>query len=333
MEFINNREFNQENLGRGLFGTVYHYEDKAIKHYHPILYKHDCKNPCLKLDRKKFTLMKMRAKDIKHTFLVEDLLYIQGEFSGVIYPYIEGEHLGKLLHTLTLNEKRVLGRQIIRNAKELTDHQIYPSDYRLPNILRDSEGKAKIIDIDDFHTKVSLFPNPLYLLASLRSLRDVLIHLLEDDDYFRQDKISQLEKYNEALEIMEKSLITYNQLKQYLYKKTRAFKTIFINIEDINSLEDLYLEKINMIRKSAKCNVILITDSFSPLLNDILKQIPIYDCLETHGENINLDNYLKTHKIINPLLVNGSELYDIDLLIQSINYLNSKPKKQKIKTL
>ena len=122
-------------------------------------------------------------------------------------------------------------------------------------------------------------------------------------------------------------------IKQYLYKKTRAFKTIFINIEDINSLEDLYLEKINMIRKSAKCNVILITDSFSPLLNDILKQIPIYDCLETHGENINLDNYLKTHKIINPLLVNGSELYDIDLLIQSINYLNSKPKKQKIKTL
>ena len=80
MEFNSSSEFNQDFLGKGLYGKVYHYGDKAIKQYHIVLYKYDLKNPCLKLNKKKFKLMKARASKIKNTPLIEDLLYINGEF-------------------------------------------------------------------------------------------------------------------------------------------------------------------------------------------------------------------------------------------------------------
>lgn len=337
MEITNINEINKQYLGKGLYGRVYRYQDKAIKLYHPILYKHDMTNPCLKLNRKKFKLMKIRKSEIKHTFLVGDLLYINGAFSGVVYPYVEGENLGKLLYQLSIDEKQKLSKQLLRNAKELTDHQIYPKDYRLPNILRDTEGNIKIIDIDDIHTKVTLFPNPMELLLSLKSLKRALIDLLEDDDYFNYRKNHQLQKYTETLKIAKAPLITYQNLRTYIDKKTNPFKSIFINTKHLRLLNSSTIENINTIMENTDANLILISETLkdSVVENIFEKEIPLYDYIDTKNKGIEetIEKYLKKHNIINPILLNQKDIGFSGNISEIINSLNDKNKSQKIKTL
>ena len=337
MKFTNTNGFKKQYLGRGLYGRVYCYQNKAIKLYHPIIYRHDIVNPCLKLNRKKFQLMKIRSKDIKHTYLVEDLLYINGIFSGVIYPYIEGENLGNLLYQLSLDEKQNLSKQLLRNAKELTDHQIYPKDYRLPNILRDPDGNVKIIDIDDIRTKVTLFPNPMELLLSLKSLKRALIELLEDDDYFNYSKNHQLQKYTETLKITKKPFITYQHLNTYIDKKTEPFKTIFVDTKHLRLLNSSTINNINIIMENTDANLILISETLkdSVVENIFEKEIPLYDYIDTNNIGIEetIEKYIKTHNIINSISLNQKDLTLNDNTPKLIKSLNDKNKSQKIKTL
>lgn len=337
MKFYDSSDFNIESLGKGTYGSVYHYQNKAIKKYHPIIYKYSSKNPCLRLNRKKFQLMKLRAKKIKHTFLVEDLLYINETFSGVVYPYIEGSHLGTIVNTLSIHEKQILGKQLIRNAKELTDNNIYPKDYRLPNILRDSQGNIKIIDTDDVHTKVTLFPNPLYLLLSLNSLKKAVVDLIEDEDYFNDTKSMKLYKYTDTLKIINNPFVTYQSLNNYVNEKTKPFKTIFINVEDAFALQNLNIENIFNLKQKTNSQIIIIISQYNQkILNDLLdKNIPIYDYIDVKKNNIQimLNDYLSKYNIVNPLLMTSKKTYDIDAINKSVRYLNESRQIRKIKTL
>ena len=56
--------------------------------------------------------------------------------------------------------KADLSRQFVRNSKELIRHNIYPLDYKLNNLMCEN-GELRIIDLDDFHTKVCRIPNPI----------------------------------------------------------------------------------------------------------------------------------------------------------------------------
>jgi len=338
MEFKDSKEFKEHYLGKGLFGTVYRYQDKAIKQYHPYIYKFDTSNPCLKPYHLKFKLMKLKAPNIKHTFLVEDLLYINGKFSGVIYPYIEGNHLGTLLDTMSIIEKEKLSRQLIIHAKELTDNFIYPKDYRLPNILRDINGNIKIIDLDDIRTKIKLYPSPCNYMLSLNSLRQVLIDLLEDDDYFYNQTNIKLQKYNNTETLKRIPVLNYTILNNYVTDKTKAFKTMFININELTTPENINIDQIYKVSNNTECKIILITKNQNNLLIDSLlkTKIPLYDYISVSKNNTlesQIENYKLKHNIKQGIILTLDDLSIENNISFITNILNEKPQKQKIKTL
>jgi len=334
MVFDNNEEYKSNILGRGSFGTVYRYQDKAIKQYHRWLYHFDKLSPSLKrYEPLKFKLMRARGPKIKYTYLVEDLLYINDEFSGVIYPYIEGETLYKVVSKLSYEEKYDLAKQIIRNAKELTDNAIYPADYRLPNILRDTDGNIRIIDLDDFWTHISLFPNPIQLAISLTSLKKVLINFLESDDFWRPTTKKYLEKFKESQKLGKKLVVSYKTLQQYVDNRLKPFTTIFINIDDINLFQDLNLEAIDKITSNTNCKIVLFGMPKTALITN--PNISIYDCINSSFDDDELiANYLNANNITNhlffdkELLTNDSDL-DTETISKSIKSLKQNRSKTK----
>jgi len=308
-------------LGRGSFGTVYKFQNKAIKKYHRL-----GKQKLLK-----FKLMKARKPKIKYTFLVEDLLYIDGQFSGVVYPYIEGENLYKIVRDLNAFEKSDLANQIIRNAKELTNNAIYPTDYRLPNIILDIDGNIRIIDLDDKYTYVTLFPSPLLLGDSLISLKNLLIHFLESDSFdVYRPHINGLEKYTEAQRLSKKLVLSYKPLQQYVDNRLKPITIIFINIDSANIFYEINLELVDKIVANTNCKIVLLGIPHKKL------QIPIYDNIASSSLGVEelVTNYLDHNNITSHLyfdkglLTKNSDI-DIEVIEKSIEYLNQGRAKTK----
>ncbi len=331
--YINGRNDLGEYLGRGRSGSVYKCGDSAIKLYHDIIYEIDKVNPCLQINRRKFKLMQMRASRIEHTPLVEDLIYLNGKFHGVSYPYIEGEPLNKIFRKLSIEDRINLSRQIIRNAKELTDNQIYPKDYRLPNIIYDAEGNIRIIDVDDTHTRVTVLPNYLELLFSLSSLASLLTIFLEGRD-LDDKKYEIFAKYKEAIKIRRRKILSYQKLSSYVDFKLQPIKTIFIDISDLDNID---LTIINRIVANTKCEIVLV--SLNPFEATVFNNIkvPFYDFIVFGKGNPDdvVNAYLNFNNITKHLLFEKGQLtmdnstLDFTDINKAINYLNEETQKDK----
>lgn len=257
------QEFTQlKKINSGTFGTVMHNNQMAFKRYHSLVrsdFEIMYPNPCLKEAKNKFKLMKIRQSKIKYTDLVIDTLHINNIFSGVCYPYYDGQILEKIITTTTFNEKIKIIKKLLRNAQELTKNKIYPLDYKLNNIIYTKKGQVKIMDLDDKLTKVTLIRNPLYYHISLYHLKETILKFLSWEHFYMHDRVlNYLEDYNYFHHFYYNPIINYKSFNHYLKWRSKERSFIFIEHKDLKS-------NINIIKKLLQQNntkLVIIFDEY-----------------------------------------------------------------------
>lgn len=211
-----------ERIKSGKFGTVYKKDDDiAYKIYHPTVSDDSWKetmNPTLLLPQIRYNVLIKRSNSLKYSGGVIDKLYVDGKFAGVIIPYYDGVELAQLMDD-PIDFKIKLSKKIIRNAKELTANLIYPTDYKLNNILY-SNGKVQLIDLDDVKTHICFTPNIIFRSLSINSLGETIQAFLKEHKHLPLPK--EVKKSVER----EKFFYTskYNTIEEYLKRKKKKEK-------------------------------------------------------------------------------------------------------------
>ena len=220
---------NCEVIGSGCFGVVYRRGNKAYKVYREEIkddFKEPADNPVLTNPGRTFDklnrLIRLNSL-IEYSDLAEDILYVDNKLSGVVLPYYDG----KLFYDIVFEpiENRITyARELLRNARELTSHNIYPLDHRLKNIML-VNGEVKIIDLDDYYSRVTRFVNPYYYFRSISALDDSI------KSFFREYERA---SYNQA--IMQrierqtpKCNLTYGGISKYIDFKSEKHRLLFID--------------------------------------------------------------------------------------------------------
>ncbi len=166
----------------GQFGVVYQVNDYYVyKIYNPTLYHssgHEYKNPALRLPRRKFYLLMKAGETLQYTDVLKDIIIMDDKFSGVVLPYYNEGTITDILGK-PYQVKRKASGQIVRNAKELNDHFIYPMDYKLNNIMKHN-GNYKLIDLDDPYTKVHAHKSSKDLKNSTIVLGDTIYTIFNE---------------------------------------------------------------------------------------------------------------------------------------------------------
>lgn len=283
-------------ISSGTFGSVWHNKEIAFKKYHKTIKAHGVsgyeviKNPCLKENQIKFHLMKHYNNKLKYTDLIIDKLYIDNQFAGVCYPYYEGDILESIIFK-PIFEKVEISKQLIRNAKELTNHNIYPLDYKLNNIIYTLHGKIQIIDLDDKLTKIKLIKNSHSFNQSLVSLSKTIIHFLQPNTIlYDRDVLHSLTYFRTIEQLEQKKIIKYHDLYQYINTLSNHINFILVPYDEINQ------HSINTIKNLIKQQDI-----------KIILTIP--------------ENTLSSHEILNiisSISHHGIETYDVITINNSI---------------
>ncbi len=242
-------------IGSGTFGSVYVKDNMAIKLYHSEV-KSQLNmysiNPNLLHYQKRIKKLLQRRNQIHYTDLIHDILCINGQFRGVVGTFYDGYSLNKIYDTLSFDEKKYIIEQVIRNAEELTDHYIYPTDYKANNIQYTSDKQVKIIDLDDCYTKVATFANPFLKKRSTFALKMFIISFFNAKTHqiHTFNKLPTLGICRENKSLFQKIYSNYNDLKSYLTNIAKphifAFisidqplKDIIRNIKAINHIDDI----------------------------------------------------------------------------------------------
>jgi len=224
---ITREELNKlERIGAGNFGTIYLKENKAYKIYHEMVkteYHTLHKNPSLKYRKHKLNRLIKLDKKLTLTDLVQDVIFVDGKFGGVVMPYYDGDTLIKTKED-PLKNKIEIAKKLIESSKELTEHHIYPMDYKLNNIMLVS-GEIKLIDLDDFFTKITLLPHPSLKRETIFGLDETIKAYFYDSNFFPLK--NDLRKYFSKEILLANS--EYQEIEQYIAKKSEAHNYIFIN--------------------------------------------------------------------------------------------------------
>ena len=295
-----------EKIGEGTFGTIYKKDDKtAYKIYHKkvvnrsILIIHD--NPTLSLTKSHFKRLINRSKNLKYTGGIYDMIILDGKFGGVCIPYYGGENLSNLTNQ-PLKLKIDLSKKIVRNAQELTDNLIFPSDFKLNNIIL-SNGEIRIIDLDDKTTHVCLTPNPIYKFISINSLGWTIQTLLGENSHpYFSHQISQMTERSKLF-----STYSYKKILDYIKSKEIENNIVFIDenfdLETLLLLIHKYNFKCVLVLESNNIdkNKILSIINYLNSLNIRLYDIAIIDSLDKYNE---IEN---TNRILS-LLNNGRDI-------------------------
>ena len=298
---INNEDLKKmDKLGSGTFGVVYRYDDSlALKVYNPqvkTMFGSLKDNPQLKR-RKRALKIKRIDKKIEYSDLVKDLLYIDGVYSGIVIPYYNGTTLNHMMNA-PLELKIDVSNQLVRNFKELTDHNIYPMDIKLNNIMY-VDGEVKLIDLDDFYTK--------YFLFNIRAYeRDCILGLDETiktyfGEYRNVDYINWLGYY--VTRIRPEDEYDYHGINKYIDEKNIDYKYLFIDI-------DSDIEVIKSIISSSDYRVILLYDFNNDQYADFFKKLEknriyVYDMIR----RCDFDLYFTNNKASEMQFVKGRECY------------------------
>lgn len=281
MQFKSRKEIHcdLEYINRGNYGSIYRKGDRAIKIYHDSLYRYETDNPCLMFDRRKLYRLMKRNEKIRNTQLIEELVFIQDQFAGVSYPFIEGNILDGIF---SLFDKKEICKQLITNARELTNHQIYPLDYKKNNILYDVHGRVQIIDLDDVLTKVTVCPNPFFLLASMYTLKNTIISFIEEDSIC-DSLLPLLDRYKDSIELYRKLFTSYSVMGRYVEKRCKEIETLFVSIHSHDEMQLFQFDFLKDFLQKSKAKVILTTDHEESDLK-FLKDIVMY--LQNYGFSI-----------------------------------------------
>lgn len=226
-----------DKIGSGNFGTAYLYKNKIYKVYHDKVVAIDqlfntpesIPNPSLKYNALKYNYLKYVNSKLEYTDLIDDVLYIDGKFNGIVMPYYSGETFEDHKND-PLRKKVAMTRQLLLNARELTNNYIYPLDYKSNNMMLFGK-KIQIIDLDDVKTPIL---NPIYKSKSIKVLDKAIKYFLGDVDYNCQILSDLFDKEYYPLNK------TYTEIEKYLAEIIKENNYIFIyQNTDINKYLEL----------------------------------------------------------------------------------------------
>lgn len=279
--------------GNGAIYRVGNYIYKIYKPYTKTSYKEEIPNPSLKYRPLKLHRLMSIDKKIKYTDLVQEIIFVDGKFGGVVLPFYNGQILSETMN-LPIEEKIKISREVVRNSSELTYHHIYPMDYKLNNIML-SDGHPKIIDLDDWTTKVKFRLHPLRKALCIEGLDETIKTYLSE---YRGIPLSG-EVKEKIRKIPNQPNYSYNGILEYLDEKSQIHNYIFIfESSDIKSnLRLLHDDKYRIIL------------SFKDFYFD--------------------DSHIK--KYLEKLNYYGIDIYDITTLNRIDDYINNSVYKEYIK--
>ena len=282
MAEINSKELDElEMIESGLFGHIYRNGDKVFKVYDDVIkdaFGEPTKNPILK--HPKLTILKLKRlmalnSGIKHTDLVEDLLYVDGSFKGIVLPYYDGQTFLDL-KKISLLERIKLSKKLLVNARELNDNNIYPLDQRVKNIML-VNGEVKLIDLDDIFTKVTLIDNTFLRIKSIKALDTAVKSFLHEYNRPTYD-----ERVVELLDRKdEKTNMSFRGIEKYIESKGVKNRYLFIN-PDFDLTSERLIEPSRII---LVCNPFNKEELISTLQRLKQKGINVFDIVEFDSIN------------------------------------------------
>ena len=257
------------------------------------------KNPCLRYSKFKYDYLKKKNAKLKYTDLIDDVLYIDNVFSGVVMPYYDGNPF-KEYEKNSVEIKIPVIKQLVRNAKELTDNGIYPLDYNSSNILL-SNDKVQIIDLDDKLTKII---NPLYNESSIKILDNAIKNFIGDIDYNDYTKLDREYINSFIIKSKEEKNDTYKKILEYIEKIIKKNNYIFLSSET-------YVDKNLEILRNPNYRIVYMYDSNDNVEKNIVdlsrKKIHIYAIIPKNS----LDNFLASISCDDLLTVSEKQLVKI----------------------
>jgi len=288
-----------EYIGSGTFGSIYKKDDNtAYKIYHDKIkttYYQVIDNPALTTNRLHYYLLLQRRNSIKQSGLLQDKIYLDGYFSGVVIPYYNGKDLSDT--DLNIKDRIKVSRKIIDKMKELNRHLIYPTDLKTNNILL-VDGEPELIDLDDIRTHAFIYPSPLFHTLSRNATARTIEDILEKGHHPLSYTIySQLERCK------HKKLLSYNSILKHLDDKEEEQIVIYIDKNtDIDRLKD------NTSSFNERLVYVLDNDEQHTENNIIRRlkvyQIPLYDFVEIDKQ----DKYREIESIKEELEYKGKIL-------------------------
>lgn len=295
---------NYEYIAKGNYGSIFRVGDMAFKIYHVYIkdsYGEKYNNP--ELQNQKLKLLKVKhlinlGKKVKATGLIEDVIYVDNRFKGVSLPFYDGETLNLLLNS-PYQVKKTISSQLIDNTKELIRNNIYPGDYKLNNIIF-SNGKVKIIDLDDRETKIifTLFNYD----STMCGLTNTIIEFMQDSYYeiFKKDKVERYISFKNPFKVR-----SFRGLERYLDEKDKEKNIIFID----NSIDFKLLKKVS----NQKNRIIyVISDNDEIDINSVEENLRILKGVGTEIFDITYDeckrNYLNNYNTDNSYEIRGNRV-------------------------
>ena len=235
---INNKELlNYDLIDQGTFGVVYKVNDdiayKVYKTHIRNIMNIQMNNPNLTTRKSHYDILLKRKNKIKESDLIEDILYIDNKFKGVVIKYYDGPNMKKT-KDYSFDFRFKVARELINKAKELDRNMIYHTDYRPRNIIVTDDG-IKLIDLDDLKTHAFIYPSPLFHYFSVKELGNGIQDLLGAKDHHPLPKkvIKTLSRDK------RKKLTTYHSINKYINNKEKGIDVLFIDKDtDISKLKD-----------------------------------------------------------------------------------------------
>ena len=232
-------------VGGGGFGKLYKKGDLVYKIYNnmvPSGYTTFVNNPSLRYRRFRLNRLLSLDKKVIYSDLIKDIIYVDGKFAGVCLPFYDGLTLD-YFEEAPLEKRIDLSFELVRNFRELTDYYIYPMDFRMDNAMK-VDGHVKLIDLDDFLTKVSVFPRRDYLKEFVGILDNNIKGFLQEYSNFNSPRlVKMLDKVDYPFNY------SYEGIFNYLTDKSEKHSYVLIgNDSDI-------LSNISLLRDSNIRNI------------------------------------------------------------------------------